>query len=128
MTNANVTITMTRSGDAMDDKLMIDYDIPETTESEAYQAVSTDDTGDIIVKLVNEKNTPKTFAIDLRNAGALNGSADVEIVAADSMTADNILGQPEAVTLQTSKTDGIGEKFNYTVSPLSVTVLRIHRQ
>ena len=112
----------------MDDRLMIDYDIPETTESEAYQVVSTDDSGDIIVKLVNEKNAPKTFAIDLQNAGALTGSADVEIVAADSMTADNILGQPEVVTLQTTETDGITDRFNYTVSPLSVTVLRIHRQ
>ena len=112
----------------MDDKLMIDYDIPETTESEAYQVVSTDGSGDIIVKLVNEKNAPKTFAIDLQNAGALTGSADAEIVAADSITADNILGKPEVVTLQTAKADGITEKFNYTVSPLSVTVLRIHRQ
>ena len=96
----------------MDDKLMIDYDIPETAMSEAYQVVSTDDAGDIIVKLLNEKNAPKTFAIDLQNAGMLTGSADVEIVAADSITADNILGKPEAVTLQTAKADGITEKFN----------------
>ena len=112
----------------MDDKLMIDYDIPETTESEAYQVVSTDETGDIIVKLVNEKDAPKTFAIDLQNAGVLTGSADVETVSADSITADNILGKPEAVALQRSSAEGITEKFDYTVSPLSVTVLRIHRQ
>ena len=112
----------------MDDKLMIDYDIPESTESEAYQVVSTDSTGDIIIKLVNEKNAPKTFAADIQNAGTLTGTADVETVAADSITADNILGKPEAVTLQTSVTDGITEKFSYTVPPYSVTVLRIHRK
>ncbi len=112
----------------MDNKLMIDYDIPETTESEAYQVVSTDSTGDIIIKLVNEKSLEKTFAIDLRDAGTLTGTADVEKVAADSITANNILGKPEVVTLDKSETDGITGQFNYTVSPLSVTVLRIHRK
>ncbi|MCR5167436.1 MAG: carbohydrate binding domain-containing protein [Oscillospiraceae bacterium] len=112
----------------MDDRLMIDYDIPETSESEAYEVTSTDETGDIIIKLINEKNSPKTFAIDIQNAGTISESADVEIVSADSMTADNILGQPESVTLRTEISEGITEKFNYTVSPLSVTVLRIHRQ
>ena len=111
----------------MDDRLMIDYDIPETTESEVYQVVSTDDTGDIIVKLVNEKDAEKTFAIDIQNAGKLTGAADVEIAAADSITADNKLGKPEVVTLKTSSVEGVSDKFNYTVSPLSVTVLRIHR-
>ena len=91
------------------------------------QVVSTDDTGDIIVKLVNEKDAEKTFAIDIQNAGKLTGAADVEIAAADSITADNKLGKPEVVTLKTSSAEGVSDKFNYTVSPLSVTVLRIHR-
>ena len=123
-----IVVTDTNVKCYMDDKLMIDYDIPETTESEAYQVVSTDDTRDIIIKLVNEMNAPKTFAIDLQEAGALTGSADVQTVAADSITADNILGKPEVVTLQTSAEEGITDKFNYTVSPLSVTVLRVHRK
>ena len=123
-----IVVTDTNVKCYMDDKLMIDYDIPETTESEAYQVVSTDDTRDIIIKLVNEMNAPKTFAIDLQGAGALTGSADVQTVAADSITADNILGKPEVVTLQTSAAEGITDKFNYTVSPLSVTVLRVHRK
>lgn len=112
----------------MDDKLMIDYDIPETSAAEAYQVVSTDSNGDIIIKLVNEKNTEKTFAIDLRDAGALTGTAQVETVAAESITADNILGKPEVVTLETSSAAGITERFNYTVKPLSVTVMRISRK
>ncbi len=43
------------------------------------------------------------------------------------MTADNILGQPEAATLTSSTLEGVSEKINYTVFPCSVTVLRIHR-
>lgn len=112
----------------IDDKLMIDYDIPETTESEAYQVVSTDDSGDIIIKLVNQKNFAKTVAIELRNADSLSGSADIEVVKADSLTADNILGKNEVVKLETSSIDGVSDKFNYTVSPYSVTVIRIHKK
>jgi alpha-L-arabinofuranosidase len=112
----------------MDDRLMIDYDIQETTESEAYQTVSTDGTGDIIIKLVNETGSAKTFAAEIKDAGALTGSAAVETVAAGSVTADNILGRPEAVTLETSVLEGITDRFNYTVPPYSVTVLRLHRQ
>ena len=112
----------------IDDKLMIDYDIPETTGSEAYQVVSTDDSGDIIIKLVNQKNFAKTVAIELRNADSLSGSADIEVVKADSLTADNILGKNEVVKLETSSIDGVSDKFNYTVSPYSVTVIRIHKK
>lgn len=111
----------------IDDKLNIDYDLPETNEAEAYQVVSTDETNDIIIKLVNEKTQEKTFAIDLENAGTLTGDADVDTVWAKDLTADNILGRPEAAALTSSQVSGISEKFNYTVPPCSVTVLRVHR-
>ncbi len=112
----------------MDDKLLIDYDMPETTESEAYQVVSTDETGDIIIKLVNEKEDPKTFAIAIQNPGELAGEATVETVSADSMMADNILGKEEVVSLETDEITGVSDRFNYTVSPFSVTVIRIKRK
>ena len=111
----------------IDDKLNIDYDLPETNEAEAYQVVSTDETNDIIIKLVNEKTQEKTFAIDLENAGTFTGDADVDTVWAKDLTADNILGRPEAAVLTSSQVSGISEKFNYTVPPCSVTVLRVHR-
>ncbi len=112
----------------IDDELMIDHNIPETKAYEAYQSVSTDGSGDVIIKLVNRMDTAKTFAIDLQNAETLSSAADVETVAADSIAADNILGKPEAVTLKTSTVNGISDKFNYTVSPYSVTVIRVHRE
>jgi len=112
----------------IDDKLMIDHNIPETKAYEAYQVVSTDDSGDMIIKLVNRMDTAKTFAINLQNSETFSSAADVETVAADSIAADNILGKPEAVTLKTSTVNGISDKFNYTVSPYSVTVIRVHRE
>ncbi len=122
-----IEVTDTNVKCYLDDKLLIDYDMPETTESESYSVVSTDETGDIIIKLVNEKDEPKTFAIDIKNSGKLSGKAAVETVYADSMSADNILGMEEAVMLNTGEISGVSDRFNYTVSPLSVTVLRINR-
>ena len=111
----------------IDDELMVDYDIPETSEAEAYHVVSADASGDIIIKLVNQKESAKTFAIDLQNVGVLADTADIEEVAGDSLAADNILGKTEVVTLKASSISGVSDKFNYTASPYSVTVIRIHK-
>ena len=111
----------------IDDELYVDYDISENKRYESYQVVSTDDTGDIIVKLVNVTGQPRTFAIDIEDGGSLSGTAAVELVAGDSLDNDNILGQEEAVTLKISELSGITEQFNYTVPQYSVTVLRIER-
>lgn len=111
----------------IDDELYIDYDISENIRYESYQVVSTDDTGDIIVKLVNVTEQPRTFAIDIAGAENLAGTATVELVAGDNLRNDNILGQEEVVTLNTSELSGITNQFNYTVPQYSVTVLRIGR-
>lgn len=123
-----IVVSQTNVKCYLDEKLMVDYDIPETTEAEVYQVVSTDETGDIIIKLVNEKGEEKIVDIDVKNAGNLTGYADVEVVAAERVTADNVLGKPEAVTLKHSEADGFVAQFDYTVSPYSVTVIRLHRK
>lgn len=112
----------------IDDELYIDYDISENMRYESYQVVSTDDTGDIIVKLVNVTGQARTFAIDIAGAEDLSGTAAVELVAGNSPDNDNILGQQEVVTLETSELTGISNQFNYTVPQYSVTVLRIGRK
>lgn len=112
----------------LDDILYVDYNIPETEGSESYQVVSTDKTGDVIVKLVNVTGSDKTFAIDVTGAGEISDEADVDVVAGQSETDDNILGKEEAVTLKSDKVTGIKDKFNYTVPRYSVTVLRIKHQ
>lgn len=90
--------------------------------------VSTDETGDIIVKLVNETGVEKTYAIDITGAGELEDTAGVELVAGKSLTDDNILGREEVVTMVSSQVSGISSQFNYTDPAYSVTVLRMHRK
>lgn len=111
----------------IDDELYIDYNISKYKRYESYQVVSTDDTGDIIIKLVNVTGQARTYAVDIEGAGILADTGAVELVAGGSLTDDNILGREEAVTLTSSRLSGIRDQFNYTVPKYSVTVLRIGR-
>lgn len=109
----------------IDNELYIDYTIPESTNAEAYHVVSTDETGDIIIKLVNVTGYEKTFAIDLSGAAITSDTADCDVVAGTSLANDNILGRTPVVALKSETVSGISEQFNYTVPQYSVTVLRI---
>ncbi len=111
----------------IDDVLYVDYDTAATGTYESYQVVSTDETGDIIIKLVNVTGTDRTFAVDITGADSLGDTASVDIVAGDSLANDNILGQEEVVTMKSGEVSGITNQFNYTVPEYSVTVLRISR-
>ena len=109
----------------VDDVLYVDYTPGVNAKADAYQVVSTDETGDIIVKLVNVTGNDKTFAIDLQNTNIASETAAVDQVAGTSLTNDNILEQTPVVTLQSSEVSGVTNQFNYTVPMYSVTVLRI---
>lgn len=111
----------------IDDELYVDYDVSQNMRYESYQVVSTDGTGDIIVKLVNVTGQARTFAVNIEGT-ALSGAGAVELVAGDSPDNDNILGQKEVVTLTSSELSGITNQFNYTVPQYSVTALRLRRE
>lgn len=123
-----IVVTDTNVKCYIDDELYVDYDLPETSNAESYQVVSTDETGDIIIKLVNVTGYSKTFAIDIAGADTVGATASLEVVAGTSLENDNILGQEETVTLKSSELSGITKQFNYTVPQYSVTVMRIKTQ
>ena len=87
--------------------------------------VSTDKTGDIIIKMVNVSDSSKTFAIDITGAEIISETAALDVVAGTSLNNDNILGENEVVTMKSSEITGIGKQFNYTVPKYSVTVMRV---
>lgn len=123
-----VVVTDTNVKCYIDGELYIDYDLPETTNAESYQVVSTDENGDIIIKLVNVTGAPKTFAIDIAGADDIAAAASLDLVAGTSPSNDNILGQTEAVTLETTEINGADSRFNYTAPMYSVSVLRLRRE
>jgi alpha-L-arabinofuranosidase len=108
----------------MDDVLYVDFDTANNAEAEAYQVVSADENGDIIIKLVNVTETSKVFAIDLGNAD-VESTAIINQVAGDSLRNDNILGAKEDCIMEEFTVSGISEKFNYTAPMYSVTSIRI---
>lgn len=111
----------------INDELQFDYDAESDSLAQAYQVVSTDETGDIIIKLVNVTDSDRTFAIDLQNAGSISTTLTVNQVAGDSLDNDNILGETEACIMTEFTVEGATNAFNYTVPQYSATVIRVSK-
>lgn len=111
----------------IDGELQFDYDAESTCNAESYQVVSTDETGDTIIKLVNVTGSDRTFAVDLKGMDSISSTATVYQVAGDSLDDDNILGAEEDCEMVEFTVDGISEQFNYTVPQYSATVIRISK-
>ena len=110
----------------IDGELYVDFDTGSPAEAEAYHVVSTDETGDVIVKIVNVTGSSKTLSVNVMNAD-IASAADVEQLRGESLGDDNILGQPEDCKVEAFEVDGISNSFNYTVPAYSVTVIRLHK-
>ncbi|MCH5314880.1 MAG: carbohydrate binding domain-containing protein [Eubacterium sp.] len=108
----------------IDDELYVDCDLITPADAEAYQVVSTDDSGDIIVKLVNVTDSERTFAVDI-TAGSIADTAKVYQVAGNNISDENVLGEEDACTMEELTVSGISNSFNYTVPKYSATVIRI---
>ncbi|MBR2868664.1 MAG: hypothetical protein IKB88_06350 [Clostridia bacterium] len=121
-----VTVSGTSVRCYIDGELYIDYDTGSKAEAQAYHVVSTDESGDVIVKIVNVTDSKKTLALNVDNAD-VSSSAKVYQVAGDSLANDNILGQPEDCIIEEFTVNGIGNSFNYTVPAYSATVIRLHK-
>lgn len=110
----------------IDDVLYVDFDTAHEAEAEAYHVVSTDENGDVIIKIVNVTETSRTFAVDLGSAN-VSGTATVNQVAGDSLANDNILGAKEGCIMEEFTVGGFSDKFNYTVPAYSVTSIRLSK-
>ena len=124
--NLKVEVSGTKVKCYIDDVLYVDCDTAKTAESEAYHVVSTDESGDIIIKIVNVTDSSRVVAIDLGTA-KLNSTATVNQVAGNSLGNDNILGAKEDCIMEEFTVNGISNKFNYTVPQYSVTSIRIEQ-
>ncbi len=111
----------------IDGELYVDFETGSDCEAEAYQVVSTDETGDIIIKLVNVTGEAKTFAVDVKNAD-VKSDAKVYQVAGESLADDNILGEKEDCVMEEFILKGFSEKFNYTAPKYSATVIRLEKE
>lgn len=108
----------------IDDILYIDYTSGSESEAEAYQVVSTDENGDIIIKIVNVTGQNKNVAVNIDNVN-VSSNAKIYQVKGESLADDNILGAPEDCIMEEFTAEGFSEKFNYVVPKYSVTVIRL---
>jgi alpha-L-arabinofuranosidase len=110
----------------IDGELYVDYDAA-TTDADAYQVVSTDGSGDIIIKLVNRTDGARTFAVGIENANGIKKSAAVQQVAADSPDAENVFGEKKSAKIEEFDIElqKDADSFNYCVPKYSATVIRI---
>ena len=124
--NLKVTVNGTNIKCYIDDVLYVDYDAAYNAEAEAYHVVSTDENGDIIIKIVNVTDSSRVIAVDLGGAD-VGSTATVNQVAGDSLGNDNILGAKEDCIMEEFTVSGFSDKFNYTVPAYSVTSIRLSR-
>jgi alpha-L-arabinofuranosidase len=88
----------------------------------AASCVHDNKTGDIILKMVNFSNTPKTMKIDLSGFKNIVPDAEQTILTGDA-DAENTLENPGLVTPVTSFFK-VSKAFNYTAPAMSLTVIR----
>lgn len=106
-------------------QLYVDYTPAPGSIAECYHVVSTDKSGDTIIKMVNVTDCPKTVAIDIKTQRGIAEKGVVDVAAGDRLAADNILGHKEDVTMTSSELGGLSSQFNYTVPKYSVSVIRM---
>ncbi len=96
-----------------------------TNVSSLYEVVSYDDeTGDVIVKIVNAGGVDLKINIDLTDI-AVQPSGDGVILRGATYDAVNVLGD-ESVVPEKLSISGVKSKFGYVADRYSVSILRLH--
>jgi hypothetical protein len=92
-----------------------------------YQVVTRDeDTGDIVVKVVNARPRPIRTRVDL-GPKRLGGTGTVTTLRG-ALTDVNSFAQPTKVAPQTSRVSGLGNRFVYDFPASSITFIRLPRR
>ncbi|MBP1639541.1 MAG: alpha-L-arabinofuranosidase domain protein [Bacteroidetes bacterium] len=91
--------------------------------NQAVSCVKDSKTGDIILKMVNFGNTPKSMKINLSRFGSIVSQAE-QIVLTSNADAENTLDNPQRVVPVTS-TVKIHKSFEYVAPAMSLTVIRV---
>jgi alpha-N-arabinofuranosidase len=91
-------------------------------------ATRDDQSGDVILKLVNMQSAAVPVEISLAglaSTGAL--SAEEFVLSSDDLKAENSLDQPTKIAPVETAMNGLSPQFTRELAPYSLTVMRIHR-
>ncbi|WP_228075614.1 alpha-L-arabinofuranosidase C-terminal domain-containing protein, partial [Cellulosimicrobium cellulans] len=108
----------------LDGELQMSYEQPSTKS--LYQVVTRDDeTGDVVVKVVNPTATAARTQVHVEGSDGIADRATVtEMVGAPSDT--NTKADPERVVPVERTLTGVGEEFSYEFPAHSITFVRLH--
>jgi alpha-L-arabinofuranosidase len=82
-------------------------------------------TGELILKVVNAKNSPWVSAIDLKGLKEISREGKVITLSANAPTDENSFAEPQKIFPTEETYQQFGTSFEYTFKPNSFTILRI---
>lgn len=85
-----------------------------------------EESGDVIIKLVNTDEGQRTVSVNLENGGYIAPEAKAYVLTGASKSAANTVDNPDYVKTEEVIVSGISESFEYTLDALSFVVMRIH--
>jgi alpha-N-arabinofuranosidase len=88
-------------------------------------AARDDNSGEIIIKVVNPTGEPADSLVQLKGAAKIAGKINVTTLSGSSLADENSLTEPKKVAPVISSIGGAGAEFKFTFKPWSLTVLRI---
>ena len=106
------------------------HDVERQSQLPSLYAVAgrKNDTGEIILKVVNAANAPADTAIDLKDAGNLAPTATATVLASASPDDENSLDEPTKVTPKEITIQNVAPSFRHTFPANSVTVMRLRNR
>jgi alpha-L-arabinofuranosidase len=105
----------------LDGKLLMTYTEPQKLFSIAGRD---NKTGDVIVKVVNASDRPYKTALQFSGV-QLGSTADLIILSANSLEAENSFDEPKKYVPQKKSVEGITNNYEVEFKPLSISVLRL---
>ena len=110
----------------LDGKLVHDFRRPQLTNKAVYASATRDnDTGEIILKVVNTATGPTETTVDLTGVAAISGPARSIVLTSEKPTDENSLADPRKVAPHTEELTLPGPRFTRSFPGNSLTVLRI---
>lgn len=114
----------------LDGEKVLDVDLATLNEEpdyDVYASAVTDDSGDVLVRVVNIAEVPKHATLEI-SGGELTGEGTAITLAAENRQASQSLDDPLRYSPQTSRLEGVSSEFEYQFAPCSFTILRLHRK
>ena len=95
-------------------------------ESELFTSASLDEgNGEVILKVVNTSSSPKDVRISLAGVTKVSKMGKTFVIENSDLKAENSLDNPTKVAPVEGQLDLPGSEFAYTITPNSLTVMRV---